>query len=74
MSEDNSVCPKCGGEMKKGFTVDSSYGANLVQKWMLGIPRRSLLFGVMVKRSKLIPVRTYRCVNCGYLESYAKGS
>jgi hypothetical protein len=32
----------------------------------------STLLGVKVREGKQLPIRTFRCIDCGFLESYAK--
>jgi hypothetical protein len=62
-----TVCPKCSGEMEKGFLGDKSDLANEVRQcWGTGIS----ITGGGLDNSH--PVTTYRCTSCGYLESYAK--
>jgi hypothetical protein len=75
MTRHNHKCPKCDGDMEQGFTVDMgtgdwSIGARHVSKWAPGHPTRSLLFKTRVPRNSL-PIGTFRCSTCGYLESYA---
>ena len=75
MTRENPKCPKCDADMERGFTVDMgtgdfSIGARHVSKWAPGRPIRSLLFKTWVPRNSL-PIGTYRCSACGYLESYA---
>jgi hypothetical protein len=64
-------CGKCGGEMQVGFIADFSYGAILVQRWVESEPVKQFLGGVKTPREKSHETRTFRCTNCGYLESYA---
>lgn len=58
-------CPKCGGEMEKGVVASGP----LVPVWgirnkpILGMPN-----GLHDKKEAI----TYRCINCGYCETYAK--
>jgi hypothetical protein len=61
--------------MIRGFTLDMgsgdwSMGARHVSKWVPGAPIKSLLFKTWVPRNAL-PIGTFRCDSCGYLESYA---
>lgn len=67
--ESNKKCPKCNASMDEGFVVDHSYGGSLVSKWSDGPPEESVWTGLKVKDPK--PITTYRCTECGYLESYA---
>ena len=70
------VCPKCTGAMTRGFLADRSHdGAVRQSKWVEGVPEGALLgeflTGVRTDRRDNLRVDTYRCVECGYLESYA---
>jgi hypothetical protein len=58
--------------METGFLVDSNQAVFLQARWIAGSPERGWLGGVKVDRTELRPITTYRCPNCGYLESYAK--
>ena len=65
-------CPKCQTSMESGFVLDQTYGANLQSAWIEGEAERSFWTGVKLKGRDRIPVSTYRCPRCGYLESYAR--
>ncbi len=64
------VCPKCEGEMQRGFIPDYAYLHLRPSGWVGGSPRRSFWYGIKVPRGA-IPIVTFRCMRCGYLESYA---
>ena len=59
--------------MEPGFTIDQGYGTNAVPKWVTGVPRKSIWTGLKLRGLRQIDVTTYRCRQCGYLESYAEG-
>lgn len=60
-------CPKCLGKMEKGFIGDKeTMGQQTRQTWGTGI----LPLGSGLVHA--IAVTTYRCLKCGYLESYAE--
>ncbi|WP_066794385.1 hypothetical protein [Sphingomonas soli] len=63
-------CPKCGSSFTEGFIVDETYGAHGVSNWVEGQPVKSFWSGIKLPREK-VPVRTFRCNRCGFLESYA---
>jgi hypothetical protein len=67
------TCPKCSGHMESGFMVDRAGGAaNLQAKWVEGEPTPRFWFhGVKMQGREPIPVTTFRCDGCGYLESFA---
>ena len=56
--------------MDEGFILDNSYGARLQSEWVRGIPDLSRWTGVKLKGKEHLPVTTFRCQACGYLESY----
>lgn len=64
-------CTKCAAEMKEGFVLDSTYGGRLVSRWVSGKPEESFWTGLKVEGREQLVVQTFRCVACGYLESYA---
>ena len=75
MSATSLICPKCQGTMSQGFIADfADMGQNAnVSTWVEGPPQASLLFGTETPGDKRIPVGTYRCSACGYLEVAGRG-
>jgi hypothetical protein len=70
------TCPKCSGHMESGFVIDRAPGnANFQEKWVEGLPTPSFWTrgGVKIKGRESLPVTTFRCDGCGYLESFATG-
>jgi len=70
------VCPKCAGAMTRGFVADRSHGGSVRQsKWVEGAPEGALLgeflSGMRTGGRVNLKIDTYRCLECGYLESYA---
>lgn len=65
------TCPKCSGAMERGFLLDETYGGTGQTQWTQGEPKRSFWTGVSVPMDERHLVTTYRCSQCGYLESYA---
>lgn len=64
---------RCGGTMEAGFVADKAhYSVPDTQKWVEGPPEPSFWSGLRMKDREVIPVRTYRCEKCGWLDSYAK--
>jgi hypothetical protein len=58
--------------MEPGFVADKGhYSVPDVQKWVEGRPERSFWSGLKLKDRDVLPVSTYRCERCGYLEFYA---
>ena len=64
-------CPKCNGRMVRGFVPDFSHGAILVGKWQKGSPKKSFWTSTKNPGASGIPIGTFRCEGCGYLEHYA---
>ena len=67
-------CPKCNGEMLQGFIADWYGGSTRrVSNWVEGAPEKSDFWTVTrVPEEKCVPVGTFRCSVCGFLESYAR--
>jgi hypothetical protein len=59
--------------MEQGFVMaEQRPGHDSREYWIEGLPKRDKWFGGLDTSDKrVLPVRTYRCVRCGYLESYA---
>lgn len=65
-------CVKCGGEMEEGVLIADivNLGPSIVPtKFAKGI-KSSILWGKTADTKA--EVKVYKCVQCGYLESYAK--
>ena len=73
MSVDAPRCPKCGTPMDAGFVLDQATGAFAQISWIEGAPELSFWERFKFREHRLLPVTTYRCQRCGYLESYAGG-
>jgi hypothetical protein len=58
--------------MEAGFVLDQTYGAMTQSSWVNGVPERSVWTGLKLKGHQRLPVTTFRCEACGYLESYAR--
>jgi Domain of unknown function (DUF6487) len=79
MNQAEMTCPKCQGEMESGYLIDHSYRAFLVSLWARGKPKKNWWFSLqsgyaitLPRPNDQIPVGTYRCTTCGFLESYAR--
>ena len=66
-----SDCPKCGGEMIEGFIADHTYGGILQSDWIEDAPVKSFWQGTKISGKDQYKIKTFRCIECGYLESYA---
>ena len=72
MTERPRACLRCHGNMEAGFVIDRGDGNQAgTQKWVEGAPERSFWHGVKTRGRDVLPVTTWRCERCGYLESYA---
>jgi Domain of unknown function (DUF6487) len=72
MAVTNLKCPKCQSKMEEGFIADKTHGSVLVSKWVEGEPESSFWTVTKTHGKEQLEIRTYRCVGCGYLESYAE--
>ena len=74
-NEPEKRCPKCDGEMVQGFLIDRGPGpsgtAIQVAHWIEGPPKKSFWMGTKVD-GNAIPIGTFCCSSCGFLESYAQ--
>lgn len=73
MSEEKAPeCRRCQTRMDRGFVLDL-YGCTN-ESWIPGDPETGR-FGVIIKirRRPHYPIVTFRCPQCGLLESYAPG-
>jgi hypothetical protein len=57
--------------MEAGFLVDHTYGTAAASEWVEGPVEASFWTGVKLKGRERRRVNTWRCLRCGYLESYA---
>ena len=78
MSAEAIRCPKCNGLMVQGWISDLiGDDRRRVSNWVEGAPSKPSWFsrffgtGVPAPAEKRIPVGTFRCSVCGFLESYA---
>lgn len=73
MSAEPTRCPKCNGEMVQGFIFEIDGSMRKVSTWVEGAPEKSWFFGsAKIPKEKCVPVGTFRCSACGFLESYAR--
>ena len=72
MSVEKTQCPKCNGDMVQGFIFEIDGSIRKVSAWVEGAPEKSWWGGATVPKEKCVPVGTFRCSVCGFLESYAR--
>jgi hypothetical protein len=66
-------CSKCGGEMEEGFIVDYYYNNSKdISTWVAGKPEHGLFGTIKTAFKQQQYIRTFACMECGYLESYIK--
>ena len=67
-------CPKCNGEMLQGSIAKEwgQGGSQCVSYWVEGVPDKSFWHHTSVSAEKCVPIGTFRCSMCGFLESYAR--
>jgi hypothetical protein len=66
---DGFSCMRCKGELVEGFVVDNSHLNQYVSNWAEGPPNRTWLGSL---KNEMRTIRTFRCVKCGFLESFAQ--
>ena len=65
-------CTKCSSDMEEGFIIDYGHSQfRQVASWIPGPAEKGGFSGVKIKDKRQIPLRTFRCTACGYLELYA---
>lgn len=64
------TCPKCHITMAEGFIASERGGIPAVSKWSEGKPKKGWWGNVRIP-SKTLPIATWRCQRCGFLENYA---
>ncbi len=57
--------------MQEGFVMDMNYGSRLVSRWVEGPPKRSIWAGTQIDGRNQYKIKAFRCLVCGFLESYA---
>lgn len=65
-------CSKCGATMEEGFLLDQEHHPHpQPTQWASGTTEISFFSGAKTAGKNRIPIRSYRCLKCGLLESYA---
>ena len=65
------TCSKCNSDMQQGVVVDLSYAGILRSMWVED-QADNLSPGTADNHKRKLKTITYRCSNCGFLDSYAK--
>ena len=58
--------------MEQGYILDHTYGGRMVSAWVAGTPQKSFWTGTKAPAEDAIPIGTFRCSGCGFLEHYAR--
>ena len=66
-------CPKCEGTMEAGLIEDYTEGGPSQSRWATKSQTEVRVLGLILTKTPNVrfPVTTYRCSECGFLESYA---
>ncbi len=67
-------CGKCGGDMQEGYVPDAGRSGYDTAIWVAGRPEFGLFGDAKISDKETYAVRTFRCIKCGFLESYTVGS
>ncbi len=73
MLEPKKNCPKCEGIIDEGYILDSGHGnMKRLPTWIAGKPDKSFWAGgLKTNDKKQFDVKDFRCIQCGFIESYA---
>jgi hypothetical protein len=66
---ESPTCPRCRSGMVRGYLLDRAQGGFGMGMWLEGPPVRP---GFTPRLERSIPIVSYRCTGCGYLELYAR--
>ncbi len=59
--------------MKEGFMIEHALGTTAFSaKWHPGTPQCNVFGGTQIEKADLIPIQSFRCEQCGFIELYAK--
>jgi hypothetical protein len=65
-------CIRCHAQMESGWLPDDTRAGLQRQNWSPGEPQPSFWTGLKSAEDRGLPITTFRCPKCGYLESYAR--
>jgi hypothetical protein len=70
---ESPTCPRCRSGMVRGYLLDRAHGGFGMGTWLEGPPVRSGWSEMVRPRlERAIPIVSYRCTGCGYLDLYAR--
>ena len=65
-------CSQCNADMEEGFLLEKGdVGVLSPETWVAGKPEKSFFSGLSLRGKQIYNVTTFRCIACGYLDSYA---
>ena len=65
-------CSKCNGQMEEGLVVDLNYKGAIPSMWVEDSAGDRGVVGAVDNHKRKVKTITYRCSNCGFLDSYAR--
>ena len=65
-------CSKCSGQMEEGLVYDLNYKGAIPSMWVEDRAGDGGASGAVDNHKRKVKTITYRCSNCGFLDSYAK--
>ena len=71
MLSESIICPKCQGQMSRGYIVDCTHAGYLASAWHPRDPVKSFWMATKIERPEMRQVVACRCDQCGFLEHYA---
>jgi hypothetical protein len=70
---ESPTCLRCRSAMVRGYLLDRTHGSFGMGTWLEGSPVRTMWPDLVRPRlEQSIPIVSYRCSGCGYLELYAR--
>ena len=63
-------CLRCRTVMEQGYVMDRGHGSTPagVATWVSGVAEQSWWTGLKLKGRDQVPLETFLCRNCGYVE------
>ena len=71
MAEQARSCAKCSTLMVGGYLLDHKHGAVTQSQWVEGAPEISYWVGLKTDERPVLPLVSFRCPKCWYVELYA---
>lgn len=64
-------CLRCKRQMEPGFLLDREGAGPSLRSWVPGVPETSFWTGLKLKGKAVLPVSSFRCPQCGCVDSFA---